>query len=50
MVYQIVVPRSPDEDGRSCLKGTSEVAVDVDEDGTTGGVERSRVFVLEQVP
>ena len=49
VVYQMIVPRCPDESGRSCLKGTKEttVAGEVDEDGTTaGGVEQSKVWVL----
>ena len=53
VVYQIVAPRCPNKNGRSCLKGTSGLAVitlEVDEDGTTmGGVDRSRVRVLEQM-
>ena len=51
VVYQTVAPRCPDVNCRSCLKGTNElvvVTVEVDEDGrTTGGVDRSKVRVLE---
>jgi len=50
----MVAPRCPDENGRSCLKGTRETgvaAVEVDKEGmTTEGIDRSRVRVLKQVP
>ena len=50
----MVAPRFPDENARSCLKGTNEavgVLAGVDEDGTrTEGVDRSKVRVLGRMP
>jgi hypothetical protein len=52
VVYQTVVPRGPDVNGLSCLKGMKEAsteAAEVDEGPATEGVDRSKVRVLERV-